>query len=148
MLTHRQLQRVFFRMPDIKDRRCVRIPRQYTRMYTYTFGKAICVFKNGGNSTSSMHTKMRSDHMHNPVSNGTKNQSFLRSKTADRSFQGKYKSHKVQPGCLVTLLQSIMLDVSRVPLSCGVQNLVYIHCGRSSYVIITQTSDFPFGLPA
>ena len=38
--------------------------------------------------------------------------------------------YKVQPGCLVTLLQSIMLDVSREPLNCGVQSLVLPQYGR------------------
>ena len=49
-----------------------------------------------------------------------------RSETATAASLSKvrFPINKVQPGCLVTLLQSIMLDVSREPLNCGVQSLV------------------------
>ena len=44
--------------------------------------------------------------------------------TAASLSKVRFPINKVQPGCLVTLLQSIMLDVSREPLNCGVQSLV------------------------
>ena len=64
-----------------------------------------------------------------------------------------HHSHKVQPGCLVSLLQSIMLDVSRELFNCGVQSLVVdqsdilsqfsaLHIGHCSFIKNCRLSAF------